>query len=158
MSDFWYLISNSGNDVNVSNTTIINSHVSGANFYSLYTNNCVNGGGNEGWIWSLSLKKFEILPSGVVLRLNHTIQLTSRVIWTNNWVSDVTTSSTWSSSNPYVATVSSTGLVTANNYGKTVISSTYEGRTSTCFIIITSYINDRDNDAPNSFTDESIYE
>ena len=48
----WGIECSTGNTINISQCTLIDSHASGgATFYSLLTNGCVDGGGNEGWIF-----------------------------------------------------------------------------------------------------------
>lgn len=152
MSDFWYLVCNDISDINVSYTTIFNSHVSGSsNFYSLYRNQCLNGGGNEGWIWDLTIRKLEIKPKGSLLRIGNSMQLKLLVTWTNGWVEDVTTSSSWLSSNNDIVNVTTGGLATSLSHGNVQVSTTYNGVTAYGFITVSDIINERDNDDKLSF-------
>lgn len=58
---------------------------------------------------------------------NATSQLTATVRMSNNTTQDVTTTSTWASSNATVASVSASGLVTALANGNSSITATYSG-------------------------------
>jgi hypothetical protein len=49
----------------------------------------------------------------------------------------VTTQATWQSSNTVIATVSATGLVTAQSYGATTITATFQGATTTATFNVT---------------------
>lgn len=65
---------------------------------------------------------------------DHTAQLTA----TTNWGEDVTSGATWTSSAPAKATVSSTGLVTGVAAGTTNITASFDGVTSTNFVVTVS--------------------
>jgi hypothetical protein len=56
-----------------------------------------------------------------------TAQLTARVTLSNGFVEDRSGSATWQSSNSGVASVSSSGVVTAGDEGQATISATFEG-------------------------------
>lgn len=67
------------------------------------------------------------MPAGSVVQVNNTpVQLTA----TYN-SQDVTTQVTWSSDHPEVASISSTGLVTANTGGRVTITAEMGGQTGT---------------------------
>lgn len=71
-----------------------------------------------------SVRRFETLPMSAVLRDAGNNTLTNRVV-------------TWSSSDPSVATVNTTGLVTGIAQGQTTISATSEGRIGSAVVTVT---------------------
>ncbi|HEX7149873.1 MAG TPA: Ig-like domain-containing protein [Thermoanaerobaculia bacterium] len=69
-------------------------------------------------------------PAATILQVNDTLQLTPRVTYADNSVADVTlpaTGTTYVISNPAVATISDSGLVTALGPGPVVVTATNEG-------------------------------
>lgn len=72
-----------------------------------------------------------------------TLQLTARVFYSDNSISDVTAQAAWVSSNASVATVSAGGLVTAVDNGSVGISATYQGRTASAVVTV-DLVNDFD--------------
>jgi hypothetical protein len=73
--------------------------------------------------------------SGATVTRGNTVQLTATATFSDNSQQDVTNAATWQSSNTSIATVSATGLVTANNSttGVANITATFQGRTSPVF-------------------------
>jgi hypothetical protein len=69
---------------------------------------------------------------------NLTSQLIARATLSDGTLQDVGTLATWSSSNPAVATVSASGLVTAATIGTTTISAVYQGKTGTLAVSVLS--------------------
>jgi hypothetical protein len=67
---------------------------------------------------------------------NLTSQLIARATLSDGTLQDVSTLATWSSSNPAVATVSPSGLVTAVTIGTTNISAAYQGKTGTLSVSV----------------------
>ncbi|HEV8433747.1 MAG TPA: IPT/TIG domain-containing protein, partial [Thermoanaerobaculia bacterium] len=65
-------------------------------------------------------------------------QFTAIVTLVDNTTRDVTSSATWSSSNPTVASVSSTGLVSAATSGAADISATFSGLSATLHVVVQS--------------------
>ena len=73
--------------------------------------------------------------SGATVSRGTTVQLTATATFTDNTQQDVTNSATWASNQTSIATVSSTGLVTANstNTGIAQITATFQGIASPNF-------------------------
>jgi hypothetical protein len=71
------------------------------------------------------------------LRVRQTGQLTATVTRPDGTTSDVTNIATWSSSNPAVALVSSSGLMTAYAAGVTVVSATLPNETGSLDVSVT---------------------
>ena len=84
-------------------------------------------------------------PSGLGLAITGTTSLiaigqTSQLGLTatiGGSIQTVTTQATWQSSNPVIATVSATGLVTAQSYGSTTVTATFQGATTTVTLAVT---------------------
>jgi hypothetical protein len=66
-------------------------------------------------------------PAQELFNRGATMQLTANVILSNGFVENQTSASTWSSDNTAVASVSSTGVVTAGDEGTATIRATYQG-------------------------------
>jgi hypothetical protein len=73
--------------------------------------------------------------SGATISRSTSVQLTATATFSDNTQQDVTNSATWASSNSNVASVSSTGLVTAGstNTGTVNITATFQGTASPNF-------------------------
>ena len=65
-----------------------------------------------------------------------TQQMTARVTMSNGFLEDKTSGVTWQSSNGSVASVSSSGVVTAGDEGSSTISATFEGQRGTRDILV----------------------
>lgn len=72
-----------------------------------------------------------VTVTGAAPAVGATAQYSAVANLSNGSTEDVTTSATWTSSNPGVATVSSTGLVTAIAQGNVSISATFDSVTGT---------------------------
>jgi len=68
-----------------------------------------------------------ITVTGTVPVVGQTSQLTAKATLSNGTIQDVTALSTWSSSNPAVATVTSGGLLRVTQLGAADITATYQG-------------------------------
>ena len=68
-----------------------------------------------------------VTGSGAFTSKNQTSQLTATANLSDSTSQNVTNTATWSSSNPAVASVSSTGLVTAVSFGTATITANYQG-------------------------------
>lgn len=73
--------------------------------------------------------------SGANLTSGTSVQLVATATLSDNTTKDVSTAATWASSNTNVATVSSTGVVTAVSPGSANITATYQGVTSSAFSV-----------------------
>ncbi len=73
---------------------------------------------------SLALNGVAITPANPHLLAGGTQQLTATAYWNDQTTQDITTQVVWSSSNPAVATVDSSGLATAFAIGTTTITAT----------------------------------
>jgi hypothetical protein len=78
-----------------------------------------------------------VAGNGAFTSKNQTSQLTATANLSDSTSQDVTSTATWSSSNQAVATVSSTGLVTAVSFGTATISATYQGAQGSLAAIVT---------------------
>ena len=89
-----------------------------------------NGSCNEFFYYSSTKQVITVSPVEATLELYETLQLSA-------WAEDGTTSFTWKSSTPKVATVTSTGLVRAMSGGTAEITATDQsGNTATCLITV----------------------
>jgi len=68
--------------------------------------------------------------------VGQTIQLTASERLTNSTTQDVTSTATWQSSNPAVATVSGAGLVTAVGLGSAIITATSQSVSGTLSVLV----------------------
>ena len=75
----------------------------------------------------LGVKTVTVTPASKSLTLGQTQQLSVTVAYTNDSTAIMTTGITWSSSSTTIATVSTTGLVTAKGAGTAIISATFGG-------------------------------
>ena len=75
--------------------------------------------------------------TGTVPAIGSTSQYTSTVTYSDNTTHDVTTMATWVSFNTAVATVSSTGVVTAIAPGTSVLKAIYQGSAGTADLTVT---------------------
>jgi Bacterial Ig-like domain (group 2) len=78
-----------------------------------------------------------VTGNGAFTSKNQTSQLTATANLSDSTHQDVSTIAAWSSSNPAVASVSSTGLVTAVSFGTATISANYQGAQGSLSAIIT---------------------
>jgi uncharacterized protein YjdB len=84
-----------------------------------------------------TLNNFSIsLPGSGFLVLGQASQLTATETLSSGTTQDVTTTATWQSSNSSVATVSSTGVVTAVATGATTITAAYLGGTAGTLVVV----------------------
>jgi uncharacterized protein YjdB len=77
-----------------------------------------------------------ITVTGGVPSVGTTSQLTATAVLSDNTTQDVTSTSTWSSSNTSIATVSATGLVTGVASGTAVIQAIYGNISGTESLVI----------------------
>jgi hypothetical protein len=73
----------------------------------------------------------QVSGAGSLFQRGQTTQLTATATLSNGFTENRTASATWSSDNTGVASVSSTGVVTAGNEGDATISATVDGQRST---------------------------
>ena len=85
-----------------------------------------------------TLQSIEITPGAPSLPLGLTQQFKATGRYSDNSSKDLTNSSTWSSSNPAAATISSSGMATAKGLGSTTITATYSGVTGTTTLTVTA--------------------
>jgi hypothetical protein len=78
-----------------------------------------------------------ISVTGTVPRTGSTSQFTSTVTFSDGTTQDVTSMATWVSFNKAVATVSSSGVVTAGGTGTAVVKATYHGSSGTFTLTVT---------------------
>ncbi len=78
-----------------------------------------------------------VTVTGTVPDVGSNAQFTCTATYTDSSTKDVTTTAAWNSTNPAVATVSSTGLVTVVGLGTSVIEATYQGIEGTDNITVT---------------------
>ena len=76
------------------------------------------------------------IPSQPALDAGASVQLSAQGTYTDGFKGDLTTLATWSSNAPSIATVSSTGLVTAVDTGQATISASIFGVTGTTIITV----------------------
>jgi len=69
--------------------------------------------------------------TGTAPSVGKSAQYDAQIVFENGIGQDATTSATWASSNPAIATVSSTGVVTGVSVGTAFISATQSGVTGT---------------------------
>lgn len=135
--DNYFVITCNTGTINVDYTTITQSHASGsADFYSFTEYGCVDGGENIGWIFDRETEVLIISPTYFRARTLSTTQFTASLKYTD-LTTDVTSAAVWTSSQPYVATISSTGYLTCLSYGKTTITATYSGYTASALVQVT---------------------
>lgn len=77
-----------------------------------------------------------VSPSAPGLSIGGTVQLKASAAFPDGTTQDVTNSATWTSSNPAIATVSTSGLVTAKGSGQATISATYSGLTGHSLVTV----------------------
>jgi len=82
------------------------------------------------------LKAVEISPFSPTVGLAVTVNLTATAIYTDGTKADVTTTSTWASSDDKIASVDATGVVTGNSEGSAIVSATFSGVTGTTPITV----------------------
>ena len=78
-----------------------------------------------------------VTGNGAFTSKNQTSQLTAMANLSDSTSQNVSNTATWSSSIPAVASVSSTGLVTAVSFGKTTITASYQGAQGSLSAIVT---------------------
>jgi hypothetical protein len=78
-----------------------------------------------------------ITGTGSLTTAGQTSQLNATAMLTDGTTRNVTTTATWQSSSPAVATVSNAGLVTAVAAGTTTITATYQAKSGTFNITVT---------------------
>jgi hypothetical protein len=158
--DNYFTITCNTGTILVDYTTITQSHASGsANFYSFTEYGCVDGGENVGWIFDREIEVLTIFPTYLMQRPLSTKQFTASLKYTD-LTTDVTSAAEWTSSKPYVATISSTGYLTCLSYGKTTITATYLGKTTSAIVQVTDDIGverviEEDRLSPHPYTYEA---
>ena len=76
------------------------------------------------------MTSIQVTPSRVDMAIGQTQQLTATAIFNNGTSSDVSSSVTWVSDNPVIASVTPTGSLTADNVGSTTLTASMDGVTS----------------------------
>jgi outer membrane protein assembly factor BamB len=74
-----------------------------------------------------TLLSIAVTPNNLTITAGKTQQLTVTGSYSDGSTQDLTTQITWQSSDPTKATISSTGVVTGQNYGSTTVMATYGG-------------------------------
>lgn len=85
------------------------------------------GGGSNGGGWLNLITAVTVAPANPKLAKGRTQAFTATATWQDGSTLDMSTQVTWASSNPSAASVSATGLVTANGVGTTTITATLSG-------------------------------
>lgn len=70
------------------------------------------------------------------LTVGQTSQFTAMASLSNGTIQEVTNQTSWQSSNPSIATVSASGLMTALTTGSTTITATYQGKSGTADVAV----------------------
>jgi hypothetical protein len=98
---------------------------------SMMLTGCGGGGGDEPPPVPPKLKTITVTPSGTSIAPSTSVQFTARGTYSNHATAVLTSLATWTSSDPGIATVSSTGLVTAisSTTGSAIITAVYTGVT-----------------------------
>lgn len=84
--------------------------------------------------------RLEVVPLTVSLAKGRTLQLTARLVLSDATTSDVTGQATWGSASPFVATVSSSGLLTAMNVGNASLTASFMGFVAQRTVSVTSAV------------------
>lgn len=93
---------------------------------------------NESSPTAPSLGTVTVTGNGSLTSVGQTTQLTATANLSDGSKQNVTTTATWQSSSPAVATVSGAGVVTAVAAGSTTITATYQGKSATFTITVTA--------------------
>lgn len=93
--------------------------------------------------------RLEIVPATVSLAKGRTLQLTARLVLTDATTSDVTSQATWASATPFVATLSSGGLLSALNVGNATVTTRFMGFVAQRTVTVTSAVIDSLAISPN---------
>lgn len=96
------------------------------------------GGGTNAGSPAAVLQSIQITPAATSIAAGLTQQFTATGKYSDNSSKDLTSSSTWSSSNTSAATVSSTGMVTSKAQGLTTITATYSGISGNTTLTVTA--------------------
>ena len=81
-----------------------------------------------------------IAVSGAVPLVGQTSQLSAKATFANGVTQDVTAQATWTSSDTTVATVTSTGLLKASQYGTAQITAAYQGATGQFSVVVSQFM------------------
>lgn len=87
-----------------------------------------------------TLKRLEIAPGRPIFAIGTKLQLTGSAVSGDGTKRDVTTSTTWRSTDTSIVTVSASGEVRSVAVGTTTISGEFEGRTSNVTVTVTSAV------------------
>jgi Bacterial Ig-like domain (group 2) len=93
---------------------------------------------NESSPTAPSFTAVAITGNGSLTSVGQTSQLTATATLSDGTMQNVTTTATWQSSSPAVATVSNAGLVKAVAAGTTTITATYQTKTGTSTVTVTA--------------------
>ncbi len=83
-----------------------------------------------------TLSSLIVDPNSWTFSSSATKQLTAIARYSDNSTEEVTNKATWTSSNPSMASVSNSGLVTPGQNGSAVITATYGGKNGTCNVLV----------------------
>jgi len=87
-------------------------------------------------VYTPTLSNINVGPSSNTLCVNHIQQLTTTATYSDNSTDNVTNSAAYTSSNTSIATISSTGLITAVSPGSASIQVAYQNESATVNIIV----------------------
>ncbi|OLT27743.1 hypothetical protein BJF83_17300 [Nocardiopsis sp. CNR-923] len=86
---------------------------------------------------SLAAVGLDVTPATSSLAVSGTEQLAAEATYDDASTADVTLSAMWGTSDEQIATVSSSGLVTAVATGSATVTAVYQGHTDTCDVTVT---------------------
>ncbi len=97
------------------------------------------GGGGASSSGSVAtLQSIQVTPSAISIAAGLGQQFRATGNYSDGGTKDLTSSSTWSSSNPTAATISSTGMVTSKAQGATTITASYSGVSGSTTLTVTA--------------------
>lgn len=128
------------------NGTLKEFTFSNANSYTKYRINVTDNQFGSGYLAIGELQMYEysaptlqsvsVNPDSQILDVNNTQQLSATALYSDSSTADVTSSSTWTSSDENVATVSASGLVTSIGSGTCNITATYNSQSDYASITV----------------------
>lgn len=83
-----------------------------------------------------TLQRVDVTPASVAIAIGTQQQFTATAVYSDSTHEDVTASVTWSSFEPAVATISSTGLASSVDIGLTTIFANFQGLTGSATLVV----------------------